>query len=195
MRVCSVPGCSTVVRARGLCNKHYVRLRKHGSTEYVTPGTRAGEAKRFLEDAIKSSTDACIEWPFHRNRQGYGRLSLDGRCEGAHRAVLLRIVGQPAPNQEACHSCANPSCINPRHLRWDTRKANMADRRRHGNQSSRKGGNNGRAILTADDVRVVLRELAAGTTAAELGRRFGVSRDAIYKIKIGKNWSHIKDAA
>lgn len=93
-------------------------------------------------------TDDCIEWPFGRDRDGYGvfYLSPNGdrrqRKTSANRAVSLLTFGDPpADGMHAAHSCHNRSCINPRHLRWATVQENIDDReaRRHTFQPHRKG--------------------------------------------------------
>lgn len=68
--------------------------------------------------------------------RGYLRVSLqrDGRVQNVsvHRLVLLAFIGPCPDGMEACHyddDSANNRLVN---LRWDTRRANHADRTRNG---------------------------------------------------------------
>lgn len=53
----------------------------------------------------------------------------------AHRAALVLATGEPLPDGVlALHSCDNPMCVNPAHLRAGSRQDNTDDmyrRRRH----------------------------------------------------------------
>jgi len=66
------------------------------------------------------------------NADGYPRVNIGGKHCFVHVLVLRAFVGECPPGMQACHSDgnrANPSLDN---LRWDTPKANVADRRAHG---------------------------------------------------------------
>lgn len=123
---CMVEGCDRDSVRRGCCNKHYRRWMKHGTFERQNPRAENGAPRKFLDDAINSDTDECIIWPFGKDSDGYGWL--EGKA--AHREAC---PGEPiGERNQACHSCNNPSCINPRHLRWATKSENMQDKHIHG---------------------------------------------------------------
>lgn len=56
MKECSVEGCPSAVTARGLCHKHYMRLRSKGSTD----------------DARKNAAQPCVMDGCPRNAAAYG---------------------------------------------------------------------------------------------------------------------------
>jgi hypothetical protein len=72
----------------------------------------------------------CWNWKGPVSPEGYARLSI---YKGSH--ISLEIHDKPRPKGYcALHSCDNPPCCNPDHLRWGTNKENVADmiaRKRH----------------------------------------------------------------
>jgi hypothetical protein len=175
--------CDKPVLAKGLCKKHYTRLRNHGSVDTVL--SPRGQAQAFLASA-KPVAD-CILWPFKsRYASGYGVVSFNGKTTGAHRASCeLHNGPPPSEGHEAAHSCGNKLCVNPAHLRWATPSENAADKELHG--TSPAGERNGCAKLTAEKA-AEIRRLRGSTTQEEIARRFGVSRRAVGMILNNQTW-------
>ncbi len=71
----------------------------------------------------------CWTWLGAKNH-GYGVINRQRATR-----ISLELDGRPRTgSQIALHSCDNPSCVNPGHLRWGDHSANMADmseRKRH----------------------------------------------------------------
>jgi hypothetical protein len=93
--------------------------------------------QRFWEKvAIPNDPDNCWEWIGAIDPDtGYGRIGLGGRSDGvtsAHRLSYEMHYGPLASGMDACHSCNNRVCINPRHLYEGTRGDNMQQAKRDG---------------------------------------------------------------
>ncbi len=187
--ICEIPDCGNPVKARGLCTRHYKRLRRHGDPLGGASFRAArGEPMEFIESALAANTEDCIEWPFSRDRDGYGKLG-QGR---AHRKVLEMASG-PAPSDEheAAHApavCHNRACINPKHLRWATTAENSRDRYIDGTTC---WGESGTSKLTARDVLAIRADAAAGVSIPDLARRHSVTYQNIRHILIGKTWRYL----
>jgi hypothetical protein len=73
-------------------------------------------------------TRKCWIWTGFTNPTGYGSLSINGKVIRAHRISWMLANGkQLIPGECVCHSCDNPSCVNPMHLWVGDHKTNMAD--------------------------------------------------------------------
>lgn len=81
MKTCSVKGCIKKVWARGYCEMHYWRVRRHGDTE-IRLRRANGEGQ------------------IHR---GHFLVSRDGRQVGEHILIAERALGHPLPKRAVVH--------------------------------------------------------------------------------------------
>lgn len=176
--------------ARGWCTMHYQRWRRCGDAEHVD--IIRGAPMAFLNEALSHhSSDDCLLWPFSKDSKGYGQVWFNGALHGAHRVVCIKASGEPPTSEhQAAHSCGNGhlGCINPNHLRWDTRSGNLADRSAHGTLPF--GQAHSSAKLTDEDIRSI-KVLAKTEMQKDIAELFSVSRPTVSAILSGKRWAHI----
>lgn len=65
----------------------------------------------------------CWLWLAGRTAKGYGQLRRDGKIVYAHR-YSLELAGEQVAGHQVDHTCHNPSCVRPDHLRLATNKQN-----------------------------------------------------------------------
>lgn len=130
-RTCRVLDCGRKASAKDMCSSHYNRWLRHGDPLSGRNDT-AEQARRYLIDVVFNfDIDECLTWPFVRNRQGYGRVSVDGRMQIVSRIVCEHENGPPpTPDHHAAHSChrGHLGCVAKRHLAWKTASQNYADK-------------------------------------------------------------------
>lgn len=94
----------------------------------IDDGVRA----RFLDKAVPEPNSGCWLWDGAQTPSGYGSLRVDGKTRKATH-ISLSLDGRPRPDGHmACHTCDNPSCVNPQHLYWGTGFDNMRDAAKRG---------------------------------------------------------------
>lgn len=154
--------------------------------------TKQGEVRRFFDNfVLPYKGDHCIVWPYARSRSGYGFMGYNGLNKMPHRlACELKHGMPPTPKHEAAHSCGNGhlGCVNPNHVSWKTPLANTADKVSHGTQL--RGEKVPTSVLKPEDVEFIIL-MRGKATQTDLAARFGVKREAISKIQLGKRWAHI----
>lgn len=134
---------------------------------------------------IDQSSD-CWEWQGDLDKDGYGVFFWKGRKFGAHQLALSFTSGEmKLPGLDTCHSCDNPACCNPDHIRFDTRRSNVADMHKRGRAVSPA------ARLTAEQVVTIRERRAHGATQKTLAEQFGLSPAYVSEIVRGITW---KDA-
>lgn len=189
-RGCAVPGCPNPHGSLGYCERHYGRYKRHGDPTAGIAEHGAGVA--FVETVLRAEpTDECIPWhkPFRgTSRSAYPRVHVDGKYWQANRYICFRVYGPASSEIEACHSCANKRCVNPKHLRWGTAADNGADRVAHGTVC--RGEAQWKSKLTEDDVRAI-RAAPDSVRNGELAKRYGVDVQNIRYIKKRHTWKHV----
>ena len=122
----------------------------------------------------------CLESPRAKNTYGYPVIKWEGRVRTLLQLVLEVKSGPKPDGYEGCHSCGNRACINPDHLRWDSRSGNAIDRSRDGTQTAQ--------VLNEEQVVKIRRLLKKGWKCTELAHKYKVHASAIERIKSGETW-------
>lgn len=123
-------------------------------------------------------------------------LSHDGRNKWFYLHVLVCTTFQgprPAPDLQCCHDDGVRSNCRNDNLRWDTRKANEADRIRHGTHN--RGERHGLSKLTDLEAREIKEKLTRGRSQRSLAKEYGVSTTCIADIQHGRRWVWLKEPA
>lgn len=150
------------------------------------------EAKFWIK-VEKRGVNECWHWIGCRSARGYGRFNRNGRTINAHRVAWEIIHRVIIPSgMEICHSCDNPSCVNPSHLWIGTHKENCDDRDRKGRNKSFQGEAHGRAKLTNGIVLEIRNRYAIepiGTLA--LAKQYRLNKKTVQQIVKRQLWKHV----
>lgn len=139
-------------------------------------------------------------WPWTRGGKGpmtssygligFGKTGVNYRMYVTHIVACVLSGRDVPPGMCVLHSCDNPPCCNPKHLRVDTQGANNTDRKNKGREGNRKGTANGRARLNEADV-MRIREKSKTDYYRTIAEEYGVSCILIAKIVQRKLWKHV----
>jgi hypothetical protein len=135
----------------------------------------------------------CIKSTYYKDRNGYALLRYNGKLEYHHRVAFAEansLTMQDIEGKYILHSCDNPACVNPKHLRIGTPADNTADMMSRGRcgWKSQLGETNAASRLTKE---LVLEIRASPLTQVELAKKYGVTQANISSIILRKTWKHI----
>ena len=172
--------------------------------------------------AVQMDVRPCWEWKARRNSAGYGVFSYAKQTEPAHKFSLAHFGegrwGGGVPSVRAyrrskpmaLHSCDNPACVNPRHLRYGDAWDNSRDRdvrqtmlvaaaqilglpvpSRSNFPADHRGEKHHRAKITEVTALAILAEFKAGESVRVIAQRHNVSDANVSGIGRGRIWKHI----
>ena len=125
----------------------------------------------------------CFEWLMSKDRDGYGKCSTQSYDQFAHRVVA------GSPDGVVMHTCDNPSCINPYHLRIGTQLNNVEDCISKGVFKSNSGEDNPRSVLNWNTVDKIRSMYSTGVWSySSLAGYFGVGKSTVSNIIKENTW-------
>ncbi len=129
--LCIVNGCPTKAVGKQMCQKHYVRWKKHGSSDVVAragPKVRPPE-ERFWALVDKGYEDPACCWPWKNgteiDRYYVFHLTPSERSISSHRMAYILTFGDIANSLVIDHLCEIKICVNPYHLEPVTQRENL----------------------------------------------------------------------
>lgn len=139
-------------------------------------------------------TESCWIWTGKKNKLGYGvivhgwpkRIYLK-----AHRVSYL-LHKQDPKELFCCHTCDNPSCVNPLHLFLGTQTDNMRDAAKKGRV--RKGSSHHASKLVEEDIRLIRQLFDSGISINDIIKNYFPDKKYlnIFKICSGYSWRHVQ---
>jgi len=145
--------------------------------------------KNYIEERVEIDPESgCWNWTKSKNPKGYGRVKVQGKCEGAHRVSYRVFNGVLPEGAHVLHKCDNPGCVNPEHLFIGTNADNVADKIAKGRQRQPKGSAHPRARLTEEKVMAIRVD---ARTREVIAAEYGVTVRTIEAVQWRENWTHI----
>lgn len=139
---------------------------------------RRENIERFWSRVDIKENNECWNWKAGRCSKGYGTFKINRKVLGTHRVAfalannmfsLLCRVSIP-DGLHVLHSCDNPPCCNPMHLRLGTNKENQEEKDAKGR------GNNGYSkTFKTPDINVIIRMREEGFKRDAIAKHLGVS--------------------
>lgn len=165
--------------------------------------------ERFWSRILRGAPNECWPWQAGHNGVGYGIFYVG--TKNARRQILATRYACACPTRHmppssvyCLHSCDNPTCCNPAHLRWGTARDNTLDAIRR-NRASKppvhygpaphrdmpKGESNTNSIFTNEVVREIYRLRLSGLTPARIASQLGYRKEGVKDICYGRSWRHM----
>lgn len=148
---------------------------------------------RFLN--LIEKTPTCWLWKGARQKRGYGLFTICGlpnhhRTAKAHR-LMWEIFNTASllPGSVIMHTCDNPPCVNPWHLKLGTTLENVQDRDRKGRRTAMRGTTNARAYMNEEIVLRARKMDQDGMPVREIARQLDIPYSAMWSAIRGKTWA------
>ncbi len=160
---------------------------------------------RFWSKVDIRGDNDCWNWLAGKTKKGYGLFKAYKKTWQAHR--FSYFLSRNITNTElyVLHSCDNPACVNPNHLRLGTHIDNMNDRMirertpkgiKNGSKTHPervvKGEDSYRTNLKNEDVIKIKTLLIKDILSlVEIAKLFNTTPKVIGYIKSGHTWKHV----
>lgn len=143
--------------------------------------------ERFWAKVAVVDGDACWLWTARCFPKGYGQFAINSRPALAHRIAWELTHGAVPAGLVVMHTCDNPPCCNPAHLRPGTQSQNIVDSVTKGrHRTCRQGGEHNASVKLTDQQVDEIRELRGVRSQRLIASEFGISQQHVSELQAGK---------
>lgn len=169
-----------------ICNTSEVTIYNWMKKLNIPKKKKISITKRFWNKIDKSTQNECWNWKGYINERGYGMFNFGTnrkhpKIRRANRVVWELVNSEIPLGLEVCHSCDNPSCVNPNHLFLGTHKENMNDAVLKERIKSKVN------IEKVKEIRNRKKE-----NQYHLAKEYGISQGQISRIINKESWSYVE---
>lgn len=157
-----------------VCNNHSCCNPKHLKIETI-------EERFWRRTNIKSDVD-CWEWTNSKDEKGYGLFSIGRKTFRAHRIAYELKNGKIPKGMLVCHTCDNPSCVNPNHLFIGTNLDNCKDKILKERAMYVCGELQGHSKITDLQVEEIRKMRVDGIKLKDIAEKFGITETTVSDI-------------
>lgn len=159
-------------------------------TRAKIPELSKDELNFFWSQIQMGKSNECWIWIGYKNSENYGVIKINGLDYRANRVSWTIQNGKIPDGKLICHTCDNPPCCNPNHLKAETQKWNMQDRESKGRSNRATCERHWNAKMTRDKVISIREKYATGKfLQREIGEEYGVSSKLISSIISRHRWN------
>jgi hypothetical protein len=131
----------------------------------------------------------CWFWDGPADRRGYGTMYMEYGNVRAHRVSFTLFHRAVQDDEFVLHSCDQPSCVNPDHLRAGGYKENSDDKVKRGR--SNKGSRHPLSKLTEVDIPAIFEMHKSGVRGSTIAQKYAVHPTTICDVLKGRRWGHL----
>jgi hypothetical protein len=150
----------------------------------------------FWSKVAVRGLDECWNWLGAHTPHGYANFSGSsirralGMTTRAHQVAFLLTRGYVDKTLHVLHSCDNPGCVNPMHLRQGSHSENMRDKvvRNRSRLNLRTGELHWASKLDSAKVRAIRLD---NRTQRAIAADYGISQTLVGDIKLRKIWKEV----
>lgn len=147
-------------------------------------------------DILNIETNHPLKWK--KDSKGYASVTLSHKGvtydKRVHVLVATYFIKNPNPEKFTIVNHLDGNKMNPTYtnLEWTDYSGNVKHAIRTGLLVPAWGENNGKAVLTNDQVHKICKLMEDGKmTQREISNEFGVDESVIHEIRLGHNWTNI----
>ena len=141
--------------------------------------------KLSYDKYVVKNESGCWDWSGNKRGLGYGSFMFRKKQIAAHRySYMLHNLKSIPGSMIIMHTCDNPSCSNPIHLKLGTVLDN--------NRDMIKKGRNPMSKLSVEIVKEIRKDFQDGTMSKDIMNKYGICAMTVHKIKMNTTWKDIK---
>jgi hypothetical protein len=158
-------------------------------SDYYNPETWGTDVYRRFLDKVNPVENGCHFWTAYRTPDGYGQFWLYIKNIYAHRFIYQYNTKEKLETEdEVCHTCDIPYCVNFRHLFLGTHIDNIEDSMCKDRAFVNHGEKNGQAVLTLAIVRKIRRMSKNGASDKDISKSLSLARETVRNVTSFKTW-------